>query len=740
MRKQTIFLIGILLSQLLLAQKLEKYEDALPRILNSPSSGIAASLQRYLIEDPENHSIYFQLGVVYYDRYQNSDILTDYRYKYGNAQKALNNMTIARARIDEKEIKRNDEHYLNFGHYDSRGRLTVSLDTIQAIINNSLVDVQAFVDNAPPIYESFTQSFSHYDKAHKLYTDLIGQYQTVNDLYLLYDEEMDKTFEEISSEYTKALKAFENYKAATDSFSIGYNQELAIQDLKVYRLDGLSSEINFLIPEIHIWNYAKWVEETRSYIKENIDALRLALGKEELRINDEISSAQSDFIREEFSPLDVSKEVLFTLRKFDLQSVIEPLFLYKEAKHDLIHKQLQGDELARSEESDPSRVLYLYGELVNKVRKADTLLLAVRTRNTRQTHEKYASFLQTHYGGRAGINEYARGQSDELAATQQTYVDKIVEGVYQQLNDSSELQAATYRRTTLPLNTSRRPSMEELTNEAVTILKLKNFDGSLFIGGVKKNQDSLVVTYVSGITPEGKVGWYNEYELKLDSGQVAAHTRLATMEAVPGGCAMILHVSNPEFPEVQNQLIILDESGQEQLNQPLDIKAYPQSITYNDRNNSMLLAFSGRDHESDVYESGQLILARYNILGERLWQQSIAGRIEMIDAITTLDGFVAIGNFAQYRAPDGRMIRAGRETTDIGVFALAIDNNGEISKMINLDLDTPTYATHLFKVSEDCINILGSTNQYEPDGPLDTSDKATFFMINHNLVELARKP
>lgn len=740
MKKYILFASVLSLALGLNAQKLEKYEDALPKILSSPSSGIAASMQRYIQDDPENSSIYFQLGVVYYDRYLSSDILTDYQYKFGNAKKTFTNMTLAQGLVDEKVIKKNQDYFLNFGKYDSKGKLTVSWDTIQSAMVISISEVEKFIAGAPGVYESFTQSFTHYDKAHKQYTDLIGKYPTINDLYLLYNDEMDKAFETIKTEYEASIEAFGKYKAATDTFPIGYNQQMIIKDLDVYRLDGLSSEINFLISEIPIWNYAKWVDETRAYIHENIDGLRSDLNSEELRINKVLASAQSDYIKESFVPLDISKEVLFTLRKFDLQSVIEPLFLYKESKHDLLHRQFQLGDLENAVDTDPARKLYLYGEMINKIKKSDTLLLTIRTRNTRQTHEKYPDFLQTHYGGREGINSFARAESDQLSNLQLQYVNGVIDGVYNQLLDSSNIVSATYRKTILPLNPQKIPSLESLGSDAITTHRLKNFDGSAFIGGMKKHADGYSIAYVAGITKDGKVGWYNEYSLTLDSGRVTANTHLTAMKAVPGGCSFVLHVNQQDYPQSQNQLMILDESGTVQLERQLEITSFPRSITYNDRNNSLLLTFFGRDQASDVFETGQLTLARYSILGDLIWQQSINGRLSTVDAVTTIDGYVAVGNFSQFRAPDGRMLRAGGNATDVGVFVMTITNNGEITRAYNLESNGPSFATNVYKVSEECINILGSTGTYDQSAGLDFSGTSTYFMINRDLTELARKP
>ena len=590
------------------------------------------------------------------------------------------------------------------------------------------------------MYKSFTESFTHYNTAHKIYTQLLGAYPTINELFLLYDDEMERTFRKIETEYNNSIAAFKSYKAATDTFLIGYNQEMIINDLEVYRLDGLSAEINFLTPKIQIWNYAKWIKETRKYIEDNIVTMRQELMTEELRINKVLASAAaSSYAQDSFDPLSINKETLFTIRKFDLQTVIEPIFLFKEAKHGLIYNNLQIKDLELSADVDIDRKLFLYGELINNIRKADTLLLDIRTRNTQHTHEKYPTFLTVNYDGRPGVNSFARNQSDELLAMQTNYEDKIIAGIIDKISDSSVIASTTYKRVPIPLNVSNSPPTEIMSELPVTTHRLSNFDGSSFIGGVKMNADMMLISYVAGITPDGKVGWYNEYNLKLDSGQVIAHNRLAELTAIPGGCALIVNVSSEEFPEITNQLILLDEAGVEQVNVRLESEEYPTDITYNDRNNSLLISFTGKDYLSDVYEAGKLTVARYNILGEQLWMQEISGRIEVSGVATTTDGFLLVGNFSQYRSPDGRMLRAGRSTTDVGIYLLSLSNAGEVLKMENIYSDDPIFSTHLMKISEDCINILGSKAQYDPAKTLDRSETGVFIMINRDFAELARR-
>ncbi len=736
------YIITILLSLSVasngVAQKRPKYRDELPKILQLPDAGKVALLKVYRIEEPEEASIDLQLGVVYNNRFLNSDILTNYKYKYGNAIAALTSLKIARLRIDEKKVKRNEEQFFNFGSIDEKGRVDVEFDTITAYLDSSIPPLEEFIKRAPGIYDVFTQSFAHYDAAHKEFSSIVGQYTTEKDLLLLYDSDLDAKMEKVKSEYEESIKFFSQYKDSIAQFPIGYNQELVIKVMNVYRLDGLESEINFLTPKVKVWNYAKWVTDTREFIDVNIDKLKADLAAENLRTDKVIESATPDFIRDEFTPLEINKEVLFTLRKYDLASVIEPIFQYKEAKHDLLYQKLVSQNLDTSTTIDPDRKLYLYGQMLNKIKEADTLLREIQTRNVEKTHKKYNSFLTQYYSGMEGVNQLVQTERTANNGDYSLYVDNIRDIVFEKMIVDSTLTEVTYRRSKIPFIVSLPVDNEVISTEHITTHKINNFDGSAFIGGIVKNEkENKTQAFVAGVTKDGKTGWYRDYLLQIDSAGFDAHTRLAAMQTIPGGVALVLNGLNPETNDRINHLILLDETGEVTLSRRLLLQNYPRLMNYNERDNSLTIAYKGDDFMKDIFISNELIIANYNILGDLQWQYRNEYKGDITDIFNIQDGYMIAGNFNTIKGFDQKLITAGSNNTDTRGFMLKIDNNGRPISLKTLNSPRNYQIDAVYKVSDDCINILGNEGTYMPVTGFSATENSIHMILNNNLEILS---
>ncbi len=739
MKKLLIISLSLILAGQITAQRRERYEDELPKILALPSSGIPPMLKRWQAIDPENTSINFQLGVVYWSRFNESDILTEFEYKNGNARKALEHFRKARIQVTQRDVDKNPEYYVNFGTYDSRGRVVVTLDTLQNMMDMATPVLEEFIEKAPPIYDSFTRSFSHYDKAHKLFSGLVGRYRTFNDLILLYNDQLDQEFEQIRTEYDNALRYFSEYKSLTDSFPINYDQELEIEVIEVYRLDGFSAQINFLENRIRIWNYAKWIDDTRAYINANINSLRDDLIAEDRRVNGILAAAESDYIRESFEPLDISKELLFTLRKYDLQSVIEPILLYKEVKHDLMYQKLLSQTMDTSSTIEFDRKLYLYGQMLNKIANADTILSDVMIRNTLLTHAKYGSVLDQQYNGQPGIAEYVDSERSENQSDFSSYVSNIRSVLFDQFSaDSAAITEARYRGGNIPMEISFPVDDESLTPEHLTTHKIVNFDGSAFVAGIKKNEaEGKTQAYFAGISPEGNVGWYKEYLLQIDSAGFDAHTRIAAIQVVPGGCAFILNGVNPDTGDRINHLMMLDEAGEEKLSQRLNIRDYPRTITYVERSNSLLVTFKGSDYVNDIFQNSGLIIVSYNILGDFGWQQRINFKGDIVNVDILSDGYLVTGNFNEITDFNGRVISAGGSNTDTNLYILKLTPDGDPDRLRTFGGTGPYFTNKTYKVSDNCINFFGSSGPYNPGLDVDTSPDAVHLIINKDLTLLS---
>mgnify|MGYP006266700907 CR=1 FL=1 len=735
MKQLTSILLLFLVCGQALSQKRPKLKNELPKILQLPSSGQIAVLNVYKAEDPEDGSIDLQMGVVYEKRFRDSDILTEYKYKYGNAMAALKSIRMARIRIDERDVRKNEEHYFNFGTVDEKGRVDVDYDTIRAYMEAVDPVLSEFLDRAPGIYAAFTNSFSYYDEAHKQFTNLIGGLTTRKDLLLLYGTEMDQKMEEIKTNYLKAIDYFRAYQDSIKDYPISYDQQLIIKDLEIYRLDGLESQINFLKPTVEVWNYAKWVDDTRSYIEENIDQLRTRLAQEDLRVNRELESATPDFIREEFDPLKIDKELLFTLRKFDLNSVVEPIFLYKQAKHDLIHQELIAELVDTSQSVDIDRKLYLYGRALNKVIDADTLLQEILNRNTEETHSKYPVFLAQNYGGRTGITSFVTAEQNQNKQEFEAYVDKLRAGVFKKILPDTTVSEIKRRRTALPFMTAPQPGLAIVKDGLVTTHKLINFDSSAFIGGVRYNEsEEKIESYIAGITNDKKIGWFNQYLLQIDSASGNdAHTRVAAMGIIPGGVALVLHGKKTDAQKRVNQLMIIDESGELTMNRRIPFTEYPRTITYNDRENSLIITFKGKDYQKDIFLADELIVSNFNILGDLKWQQRIEYKGDIVDLVPVLDGYALIGNYNTINDLNGRIVKAGETNTETEAFALRISNDGIFQSFEVFEAARSYFVNEVYKVSDDCINLIGVEDSYRPTIGYESNENFIHLIVNNQL-------
>ncbi len=718
-------------------QKL-KYEDDLHRILTLPVGGEIAELSDWLSKEPTNPSIFLQMALVYEERFHLGDPLKDYDYKLGNARLALSAFERTEQFITEKDVKKNEESYYNFGIYDAKGRFNVPFDSITNKISRSKAELDLFIKNVPEIYTQFTQSFSHYDKAHKIYASILGKYPTFKELYLLYNEQVNQEFESLKSEYLLAMEHFEKYKVAIANYDIGYNQNITVGQISVYRLDGLESQINFLQNQIAVWDYAKWVDDTRLNISNEIGSLRTSLSAENLRIDDKLKNAIPDFIRDDFTPLKASKEVLFNLRKYDLNAVVEPIFVYKEKKHDLIFHEMQNESLDTSSTVAVERKLYLYGQMINKIKLADSTLSDISRRNTDLSYKKYTYFVDTYFQGMQGVNTFVNTERQTNAEKVSTAVNKIKEHIYEKYTSDSLVKTISYQKMEIPLSASESMENEFLTAAPITTHLIKTFDGSSVLAGIFKNEkEGKTQAYVCAVTADNKMAWYNEYLLQQDSSiGFDSHTRVAAMQFVPGGIAVILNGLDTAGIRRINHLLLLDEAGKVTLSKRMLFNQYPRTLSYISKNNSLLVTMKGDEFSDTILKESELLIASYNIIGDLQWQQRISFKGDVSGLVEVDQAFIITGNYNEMKSADGRINRVGTTNTDTRIYLLKVTDEGEIAILKMMEGVNSIFSNLTYKVSDECINLFGSKGSYKKTLSLDMDNQTGIHLIVNSDLEV----
>ena len=609
-------------------------------------------------------------------------------------------------------------------------------DSIINKVSSALVILNEYETHVPDIYNAFTKSYLHYYQANQKFTEIVGRYRTLKELYLLFNNNLDLEFDTLKLHYDSALHYFSEYETRRAAFDIGYNQQLEIDEIIVYRLDGLSVDINYLQERIPIWNYASWVDNVRAYIGHTITTLRNQLAKEERLINQKLGRINEEYSRDNFEPLTVDKELLFNLRKYDLQSVIEPLFLYKQSKHALLYKTLLSQD-AEKDSLDIDRKLIHYGQLINSIVRSDTILSTINSRNTFSAFRKFDGFITNFYSGISGINNFVTNEKRTHSAQLDDYVTKIKELSYEKFADKSADTKVRYKN--LEYTVSANTIAEDTTIDInpITTHVRQAIDGSQYFGGVKRDkQSNLIKSFIGKLDHNGRIKWINEFIIQMDSDVGDTHTRIAMLEVMGGGCAVVFHGKHAETNAALNMMLVYDENGKEKSRSGFEIDSYPRTLNYVERTNTFIITFKGSDRTENIETMSLMSIANYNVLGDILWSDTKAFSGNIVDLDITDSGFIVVGNFIEAENK-GQKIRNSHQ--GVSTILYSWNRVGRYKGELVISTQKPFYTSKVYKVSDHCINLYGSTGEFDQNLNLEMDpNRQTHFIVNKDLQILTK--
>lgn len=717
-------------------QKKPKYEDVLPDILKSEPVSAIATLKNYKFEETTNASPHLQLALIYYKRFQESDPIKGYNRAMANMKLAQESFKMATHFLDPKVVKKDKEEYINFATYDERGKYVVPFDSITNTIARAEAEMATFEANVPGIYEEFTASFREYDKANKLFTEIVGKYKNLKELYLLYNSDVSKQFDLLKSTYEKSLSHFKTYEEKKATYDIGYSQKLVIEKINTYRIDGLAVEISFLDDDIIMWDFSQWVDDVREHINTEIADLRAQMIQHEKLIDERLKRTTVDYENNEFEGLKVDKEFLFTLRKYDLNSVIEPIFLFKEYKHLIMHNELAAEALDTSSLATVDRKLFIYGQMLNSLRHADTVLHEIKNRNTDLSYAKYRDFIDVYYTSMGGIDDYANVELDINHSHFQNYLEHVRKYTAEKFAEDTAVIEIKYKRLSIPGVIAKVPDSLEAGQYITTHIE-KNLDGSRYVGGVfQHTKENRMATFLLRQESDGSVRWLKELLISIDGEAPDSQSRLAILKPSQSGVTLIVNASHDSIDAKMNTMFSYDEEGSEVLVKNLDVDDYPRSMNYVERTNSYVVTFLDKEYEHDFTKSAVLTISDLNVKGETIWEdhQKITGDVNGM-VITDTD-FLVNGNYAEIELLDGTIERAPEGGSFSYVIQIGYD--GEIRDQLLFKASQPYHSTTFFKAGDRCINIFGTKNPDISDHHLDLNPATmVHFVLNKNLQVLS---
>ncbi|HQQ97305.1 MAG TPA: hypothetical protein PLX35_08575 [Cyclobacteriaceae bacterium] len=710
--KKNLFLI-FMLTLLLPAAHAQKvrYKDLFPRFAGMTTPELRNALKEYLVEDLEHPNANFRLALVYEQNYKTADPLTQYAFALANAEQAKLRFLKSRLLVDEREVSRNNEYYAPlYKTVDAKGKPFVEAAVVLKKIGNGYDSSQIFINKLPPIYTSFTRSVNFYDKAVKAFAKLNDTYASLDDLYLLYDEKVDKQLEQLKLDFDSARHYLDLYGKLITTYPIAYHhQQYHVRPIITFRLDGLITRMNFLTDNIELWDYAGWVDNIRKDVNGDIAALRSKLNVNEEKIDASLKALEAP-VGPTPVPVRPDKQLVFTLNNFDKQSLVLALLDYKNFKQDWLLK-------ARPFVPDSANQLRnaeVYSTLLYANRSADTLLDVVRNRLQPIKIRKHQAFFEKYYGTADGLKKFAADEKTMINSTLATYAAGLKSAVVTMATTVDKYEAekvVKFGKYTIPYAVGTVTPEALIKGDPINLQMRRNSDGSVYLIGiyVPDKKANTKATYVAHVNPDGKPGWMKTYDIRIDSLSKVpdAHTQPGPSVLTQEGCMVLLRTSPLVESASLNTVVYLNEKGEEKFKIKLKERNYPRRLLYVEKSNAFVLLLKGNAEQEDYAVSEPITLLSINAIGDVAWRRNVEISGTITDLIGLIDGFLVAGNYTVIRDLNGKEFKTSGAQGQCSPYAIRIGEKGDVLRIHAFVTKGSVYLAQVVKVNDASINLLG---------------------------------
>lgn len=737
MKRITIFIIILLVGlQCAIAQRM-KYKDIAPGLDTLSKSEQIAMLRLYLLNDPDHPNATYRLSLLHYDIFKNSDPLLEYNKALAHAKEASLRLTKAKILVTNSEVKGDNEYYAPlFKTVDSKGKPYVEYTLVNQRMVNAYDSVQLFIQKMPPVYSSFTKSVRFYDRAVKIFASLNTKYPTLEEIYMNFGPELDKELEELRIAYDSSSYNFRLYKFLTESYPLQkYNQQADVKRIDVYRLDGLTTKLNFLSSQVELWNYSEWVDNVRKVYKNEIVSIKERIVEHEQKLNESLKRLETSEGTEE-SLYKPNKELIFQLNNYDKNSLALALLEYKSFKQNWLQKMHQV-----SRDTTMDSKLRLYSRLIQLNRSADTLVTHLKAVATQAALKKHELYIQKFYGGSSGLDRFIKDESSFIQKSFAQYQD-VLKTALSAYERYAEIPGKTVKIGTfnIPLYTEDR-SVNELDNTSVLTQRiLKNPDGSLYVGGVhklnKKTNNNLTV-FVAKLSPEGKSIWFKELNFAPDSlANLDADNYLGDIVSTQEGCAVVVTSFRAESGAMSNTFNFINDKG--------ELKSYnvkdngmARKLIYQEVSNSFVMVFKGSEEKQSYHYEETIALTAINILGDLLWHQDVPLTGTLQEVVTVRDGYILTGNYTAIKDMNGRELRTKINQGQSNPYMIKLNLQGQKISTIPIASDKSIFVDKVIKVNDGSINLLGyETTFTDVENATVSRDEVKHMMIAYDLKQI----
>lgn len=384
-----------------------KYKDLFILLSQKQYDQAEPFLKRYLKENTDNPNAYLYMGIIYQDKSAKMDVLKQADQLILDADSAVYFYGLAVKGITEKELKRNDEYYQMYNRRDLRtGEFGVKLSDVQLDLEKRQQALKERKEKINQLNASLHQSEVLYQKSVERYKAIVNRYPSEKQFFLRTNDEQVKELNRIIDAFDSSMAAFSTYKAISQTLGkTGYNQNANLQEIRVYDKDGLVVA-NFMVDDVRLWDYKKWVQGATEAINKDIKPLRENLVTYDVEINKLREKIKKDSVAINTELASLSARLRFDqLKRYDPKPMPILLFEMKMAEleyaSELIHNKAYKDS------ADVRLKLNNSKREMTALRKLDSLSTLLADRNLDKEAEDYEYFVNSSYGTTAVLKSLA---------------------------------------------------------------------------------------------------------------------------------------------------------------------------------------------------------------------------------------------------------------------------------------------------------------------------------------------
>ena len=504
-----------------------KYDD-LFYLLNTKNYEEAEPFLRSFLNDKKNFdhpNANFQMALIFHDKALKTDIFKAQDLLNSHVDSSLYYYTLAKQLIDEKEVKKNDEFYMEYKQRDVRsGKIMVKVFDIHSEIDKHISTLTERKENVARANDFYHLSAELYRETQASYQQVQNEFDGLKELYLRSGLRNIAMLGNITALYDSFLVNFEKMRQELRKIpKSGYGQKLQKREITDFKTQGMDP-VDFLKNDIEVWEFTHWAQAVRKTVTTEVMPLKGILSELDEKLENLLQKVRVD--NQEFDGELVSIESAHDvsgLLKFDKDPL--PLRLIQLKKEELLyHKSGRLFQRGKLDSTDFESSIQLIEKEIKALSVFDSIVDIITKYDIDENIRNYPAYIDARYEGFKGLDKYLK--------------ERLVFAKERKVMLESELEGFLFRNSFMLVRSDTVFINDKVDGFTENYGYHPLFTNELFTSGVKMIENTLQ-GYFTEVNKERKTDLL--YQFQIDSSFQVGHTNLVGYSDTGGQLYYLLY-------------------------------------------------------------------------------------------------------------------------------------------------------------------------------------------------------